>query len=116
MVRKIDRGSVVLADDPYKNHDSGGRPFLIVSDESYPFYPNGYLGVPLTKRKKSNTYEFLDYDKEEVYEEFEHSRNFVNPYSPVQVNEPGRVLCKLDDSFVNLMADKVNKALGFVMK
>ena len=115
MVRKIERGTVVLAEDPY-TAASGRRPFLIVSDEHYPFYPNGYLGVPLTRKDKENTFEIVDYDKVEVFEEFEKDANFVNPWSPVQVNEPGRALCKLSDSFMNIIADRVGKSVGLVTK
>ena len=111
MVRKIERGTVVLAPDPYTSA-SGNRPFVIISDESYPFYPNGYLGVPLTRKDKVNTFELTDYDIDEQYEEFEKTSNFINPYSPVQVNEPGRALALISDSFMDILADRVTKAIG----
>lgn len=115
MVRKIARGTVVLAPDPYTSA-SGNRPFVIISDESYPFYPNGYLGVPLTRKDKVNTFELTDYDIDEQYEEFEKDSNFINPYSPVQVNEPGRALAVISDDFMDLLADRVMKAIGLKRK
>jgi len=115
MVRKIDRGTVVLADDPHCAA-SGRRPFVIISDESYPFYPNGYLGIPMTRKDKSNTFELTDYDIVEQFEEFEKDSNYVNPWSPSQVNEPGRALCKIDESFLNILTDRVTKAIGVVTK
>jgi len=111
MVRRLERGTVVLSDDPY-TQTGARRPFIIISDETYPFFPNGYLGVPLTRKDKINTIELTSYDIEEQYEEFEKESNFVNPYSPVQVNDPDRRLAKVDGSFMNILADRVVKALG----
>ena len=111
MVKALDRGTVVLAQDPYTD-SSRRRPFAIVSDESYPFYPHGYLGVPLTRKDKVNTLEIVDYDIDEQWEEFEKDRNFVNPWSPVQVNSPGRALCKLSESFMDMVTEDVAKAIG----
>lgn len=111
MVRKLQRGTVVLASDPY--NDRGRRPFVIISTDDYPFYPNGYLGVPLTRRDKHNTVEIREFDKEEVYEPFEKDSNYVNPWSPVQVNDPGRALCRLTDSFMDSLAEQTAHAVGY---
>lgn len=110
MVRKIERGTVVLARDPY--NDSGRRPFVIISDENYPFYPNGYLGVPLTRKDKHNTVEIHESHKEEVFEEFEKDSNYVNPWSPVQVNDAGRALCRLSEAYMDNLAKLVSHAVG----
>jgi len=115
MSKGIPRGTVVLADDPYCSA-SGRRPFLIVSDESYPFYPSGYLGIPMTRKDKTNTFELTEYDIDAQYEEFEKDSNFVNPYSPQQVNEWGRHICRVRDDFVDMMVDRVSKSLGIVTK
>jgi len=104
-----DRGTVVLAREPYST-DHTARPFLIVSTDDYE--PDGYLGVPLTTRDKPNTYELTDYDKEETFEPFEKDDNFVNPSSPCQVNDPQRPLCRVSDDFVDMVAELVAKAIG----
>jgi hypothetical protein len=104
-----DRGTVVLALEPYST-DNVARPFLIVSTDDYE--PDGYLGVPLTTRDKTNTYELTDYDKEEVFEPFEKDDNFVNPSSPVQVNDPQRPICRVSDDFVYMVAELVAQAIG----
>jgi hypothetical protein len=109
--RKLERGTVVLADDPHCAA-SGRRPFVIISDESYPFYPSGYLGIPMTRKDKTNTFELTDYDIVEQYEEFEKDDNFINPYSPHQVNDPHEKLCLIDESFINILTDRVTKAIG----
>jgi len=104
-----DRGTVVLAREPYST-DHTARPFLIVSTDDYE--PSGYLGVPLTTRNKPNTYELTDYDKEEVFEPFEKSDNYVNPCSPCQVNDPERALCRVSDDFTDMIADLIAQAIG----
>lgn len=104
-----DRGTVVLAPEPYTD-DHVNRPFLIVSTEDYE--PTGYLGVPLTTHEKSHTYELTDYDKTEVFEPFEKDDNYVNPCSPCQVNNPGRALCRVSGDFVDMIAELTAKAIG----
>jgi len=111
MVRKIDRGTVVLAEDPH-TRSGGRRPFVIISDENYPFYPNGYLGIPMTRKDKPNTFELTDYDIVEQFEEFEKADNYVNPWSPSQVNDARRALCVIDESFLDILTDRVTKAIG----
>lgn len=103
-----------MSDDPY-TRASGNRPFVIISDESYPF-SNGYLGIPMTRQDKHNTFELTDYDIVERHEEFEKDRNFINPYSPVQINNPGRCLCVVSQDLMDLMADRVAKAIGITQE
>jgi len=104
-----DRGTVVLAREPYSTNHTA-RPFLIVSTDSYD--PKGYLGVPLTTQDKTNTYELTEYDKEKVFEPFEKDDNYVNPCSPCQVNDPQRPLCQVSSSFVNMIAELTAKSIG----
>jgi len=104
-----DRGTVVLASEPYTDEHKA-RPFLLVSTEDYD--PNGYLGVPLTRADKTHTLELTDYDKEEVYETFEKDDNYVNPCSPCQVNDPQRPLCLVSESFTDMVAELTAKAIG----
>lgn len=111
MTRKIDRGEVVLAPDPY-NGKSGRRPFVIISNEEYPFYPHGYLGAPVTSQDKANTFQIHEYDMEYVNEELNITPSYVNPWSPSQVNEPGRTLIKLSEDFCDILSDRVTKAVG----
>lgn len=101
---------VVLAPDLYKS-DGGQRPFVIVSDENYPFYPSGYLAVPLTGQNRSNTIAVEDRDIVEVYAGLDKD-SYANPWSPLQLNDAGLELCRLSESYVNLVADRVVKALG----
>lgn len=108
---KLKRGEVVLATDPYSGYD-GRRPFVVVSNDEYPFYPRGYLGVPLTRRDKSNTVELERRHLSEVWEEFEKDDNFINPWSPVQVNDWGRSLCLVSESFMDGLAYQVAEAVG----
>jgi hypothetical protein len=111
MVRVIDRGEVVLAPDPYSGK-SGRRPFVIVSNEEYPFYPSGYLGCPITSKDRPNTYQLHKYDMEYVNEELHIQPSYVNPYSPHQVNDAGRTLVKMSDKFIDLVTETVGKAMG----
>lgn len=68
--------------------------------------------MPLTRKDKGNTFELTEYDIDEQFEEFEKDSNFINPYSPVQVNEPGRALAVISDDFMDILADRVAKAIG----
>jgi hypothetical protein len=99
---KLERGTIVLTNDPHTS-GKGRRPYMIISDSSYPFFPNGHLGIPMTRKNKENTFELTDDDIEKQWEEFEKDANFLNPYSPAQVNSWGRKLCKVDESFANLL-------------
>lgn len=107
----LSRGTVVLAPDPYEKYN-GRRPFLIISGENYPFYPNGYLGIPLTRENKKNTFEITQSRKERVYEPFEKDDNYVNPWNPKQINDWDRTLCVLSEPFVDKMAVYTGKAVG----
>ncbi len=111
MTRELPRGSVVLAPDPY-NGKSGRRPFVIISGENYPFYPAGYLGVPVTSQDKSNTYQIHEHDMENINEELYINPSYVNPWSPCQVNNAGRKLMELSDDFMDILAGNVAKAIG----
>jgi dienelactone hydrolase len=108
MARLIDRGSVVLAPDLYTNNGTR-RPFIIISNEDYPFYPSGYLGIPITSQNKPNTFEISDYDIAEVQEPLEVTPSYANPFSPSQVNNAGRTLVKLSDGFLDLLTDQIQK-------
>lgn len=111
MVRQIERGEIVLAPDPF-NGKQGRRPFIVISDENYPFYPHGYLGIPVTSQDKSNTFEIHEYDMEYVNESLNIQPSYANPWSPSQVNDPGRTLLKLSDEYLDILADRVMKAIG----
>jgi hypothetical protein len=103
------RGMVVLAPDLYK--DSGARPFVIISDDSYPFYPNGYLGVPVTGHDKTNTVEICERDIVEHYNGLD-KKSYANPYSPAQVNDIHSKLCLLDETFMDILGDRMVAAVG----
>jgi len=109
MTRKMERGEVVLAPDPYSD---GRRPFIIVSDENYPFYPHGYLGCPITTKNKSSTYKLHEHDMEYVNEELHINPSYVNPWSPSQINKYSRTLIKMSDEFMDTIAENVGKAIG----
>lgn len=44
---KYDRGDVVFGIDPFDNNKKA-RPWLIVSDDSHPFYGEQYVALTLT--------------------------------------------------------------------
>lgn len=111
MSRKIERGEVVLAKDPY-NGKSGKRPFVIISDENYPFYPHGYLGIPVTTQDKSNTFQIHEYDKVKVKDDLHVDPSYVNPWSPSQVNDAGRTLLRLSEDFCDILSQRVAAAIG----
>lgn len=111
MKREIERGEVVLAEDPYKDN-SGQRPFVIISDKNYPFYPHGSLAIPVTTQNKSNTVKITEYDKEYINEDLHVNPSYVNPYSPVQCNQAGRTLLRLSEEFCDLLAEKVADSIG----
>lgn len=110
-MKELDRGEITLAPDPYSGKD-GRRPFVIISTEQYPFYPHGYLGVPVTSQNRPNTYQIHEYDMEYVNEELHIDPSYVNPFSPSQVNQPSRTLLKLSDEFMDILAEEVAKAVG----
>lgn len=111
MVRKIDRGEIVLGPDPYRD-DAGRRPFVIISNEEYPFYPYGYLAIPVTSQDKPNTFQIHEYDIEYVNSELHIDPSYVNPWSPVQMNDAGRTLLKLSEDFCDILAKSVCQAVG----
>ena len=111
MVRKLERGEIVLATDPYSGK-SGKRPFAIISDSDYPFYPTGYLGVPVTTQDKQNTFQIHQSDIDWKNEPLKVRPSFVNPWSPAQVNDAGKTVLKLSDEFMDIMAEQVSIAVG----
>lgn len=111
MVREIERGEIVLAPDPFSGK-SRRRPFIIVSDEDYPFHPHGYLGVPVTSNDRPHTLEIHEYDMEYVNDSLNIQPSYANPWSPSQVNDAGRTLLKLSDNFVDILAEQVSHAVG----
>lgn len=98
-----------MASDPFSD---GRRPMVIISDDEYPFYPHGYLGIPVTSQNKDNTFKIHEYDMEYVNDELHIDPSFVNPWSPHQVNDAGRTLLKLSDDFMNILAERVTNAVG----
>lgn len=44
------RGDVVVATDPFKDGDTGGRPFLIINRAETPFHGEQYITLSLTTR------------------------------------------------------------------
>jgi hypothetical protein len=111
MAKEIDRGTVVLAPEQFSTGNSA-RPFIIISDETYPFYPDGYLGLPVTSQDKRNTVEIHEYEQVKVWEELHIQPSFANPYSPTQVNTIHRKLMKLSDEYTELLAAMVCDAVG----
>lgn len=45
-----DRGDMVVATDPFRDDDSAGRPFLVVSGPGTPFHGEQYVVLSLTTR------------------------------------------------------------------
>jgi hypothetical protein len=45
-----ERGDVVIATDPFREDESAGRPFLIISTEGTPFHGEQYITLALTTR------------------------------------------------------------------
>jgi hypothetical protein len=110
-MRELDQGNVVLAPDVYK---SGKRPFAIVSDSDYPFYPHGYLGVPITTQDRPHTVQIHEYDIVEVNESLHVDPSYINPWSPAQVNDIDKELVVLSDNFINTILERVGEAMGIV--
>ncbi len=46
---KYDPGDVVFGDDPFNDREAP-RPWLVVSDETHPFYGEQYIAVTLTTK------------------------------------------------------------------
>lgn len=111
MTEAIDRGTVVLAPEQFSTGNSA-RPFIIISDDTYPFYPDGYLGIPVTTRDKENTVEIHEYEQVEVWEELHVQPSYANPYSPTQINSIYRKLMKLSDEYTELLAAMICGAVG----
>lgn len=44
------RGDVVVATDPFKDTDTAGRPFLVISNQNTPFHGEQYIALALTTR------------------------------------------------------------------
>jgi mRNA-degrading endonuclease toxin of MazEF toxin-antitoxin module len=45
-----ERGDVVVATDPFRDDESAGRPFLVVSTDETPFHGEQYIAFALTTR------------------------------------------------------------------
>ncbi|PSQ46901.1 growth inhibitor [Halobacteriales archaeon SW_6_65_15] len=45
-----EHGDVVVAIDPFKDDDTAGRPFLVISDSETPFHGEQYIALSLTTR------------------------------------------------------------------
>jgi len=45
-----ERGDVVVATDPFRDDESAGRPFLVVSTDETPFHGEQYIALALTTR------------------------------------------------------------------
>jgi hypothetical protein len=59
---KYDRGDVVYGVDPFAN-GTDARPWLIVSDDSHPFYGEQYIALTLTSKSwYDEGYELRDED------------------------------------------------------
>jgi hypothetical protein len=110
-MQKLERGEVVIAPDPYSNQ-TAYRPFAIISDEEYPFYPHGYLGVPVTTQDRPNTYQI--HEQYVVWEDdsLDVEPSFINPMSPSQVNDCRKSLLGLSDRFMDSIAMRVKEAVG----
>lgn len=100
-MRELDRGEIVIAPNLY---GEGWRPFVIVSNTEYPFYPSGYLGLPVTSQNKPNTYKIAQSDILRKNEALAVKPSYVNPYSPIQINECGKTVLWLDGEFMDRMA------------
>lgn len=46
---KYDPGDVIFGDDPFNDREAP-RPWLVVSDETHPFYGDQYIAVTLTTK------------------------------------------------------------------
>jgi hypothetical protein len=110
MELNLDRGQVVLAPDPY--NQTGYRPFVIISDETYPFYPDGYLGAPVTTQNKQNTFVIQKSDITSKTEPLDVWPSYVNPYSPAQVNSVVKPILQLSDDYVDMICENVIRAMG----
>ena len=110
MTQTATRGNVVLAPDPYSS--DGRLPIVIISNEEYPFYPHGYLGIPVTTHNKPNTVKIHEYDKVTVKSDLHVNPSYINPWSPFQVNEIHRELLTLSDEFCDRLGKKVAQAVG----
>lgn len=111
MTGSLQRGEMVVAPDPFPNR-SDRRPFVIVSDETYPFFPDGYLGLPVTTQRGSHALEIHESDIVAEEEPIRVMPSYVNPYSPFQVNEWDKRIVRLSDRFMDLAADIVMSAVG----
>lgn len=103
----LERGAVVIAPDPYTDGNRR-RPFLIVSDEEYPFHPRGYAGVPLAD---SGPLRINDAAIETEYESLENE--YVNPHAPRQINEWSRTVTVVKDEAMEKIVAKVAEVVGF---
>jgi hypothetical protein len=110
-MERPNRGEVLLAPDPYPGK-SGWRPFAVISDETYPFWPDGCLGVPVTTNDRPNTVEILESEIERELLGLDVKPSFINPYSPTQINETGKTLCILSNKKMDAVAMDVARATG----
>jgi len=105
------RGEILLAPDPYPGK-SGWRPFAVVSDETYPFHPEGSLGVPVTTNDRPNTVLIPESEIEQELAGLDVKPSFLNPYSPTQINETGRRLCIVSNQLMDRVAMDIAHAVG----
>ena len=106
MTELLEQGQIILGKDLYSDANNQ-RPILIISNDEYPFYPHGYLGVPVTTQDKPNTFEISQSDIVQVDEPIKIMPSYVNPYSPSQVNDVTKTLVKVSDEYVDMVLSKL---------
>lgn len=106
MTELLDQGQIILGKDLYSDANTL-RPLLIISTEEYPFYPSGYLALPVTTQDKPNTIEISEEHIVQVDEPIEIMPSYVNPYSPSQVNDVTKTLVQVSDEYVDLVLSKL---------
>lgn len=105
----LQRGSVVVAADPYGN--TPRRPYLIVSDESHPFAGEQYIAAGITTKEYPPSISLDGRFVEGGLSE----RSFISPWAVVSLRESDieRAVAIADERLTRDVAERLTRFVGY---
>ena len=106
---RYERGSVVVAADPFGN--TPRRPYLILSDETHPFPGRQYIAVGITTTEYDYSLALAD-----AFVDGELTReSFVSPWAVVSLrgSQIERAVAKLSDSLTDKATQRMAAFVGY---
>jgi mRNA interferase MazF len=99
-------GSVVLVDDPYKG---GRRPFLVVSNETRPYYGEDYTLAVMTTTKFEEAVQLTPDDV--IKGDIDRYPSYIKPWSlhEFEHREIHRRVAQVSDDVIRAVADGITR-------